>query len=114
MRKLIVYSSVFLLVLNLISKLIFSSYEMFNLGLTSMSIISSGGLLFCLTIGKINHAYQISLSFFYTLLMLIKLIISLVSPSSLENNLFIPILIGIFMFEVIFLMIVRYMRKFTK
>jgi len=111
MKKLIIISFIFLILLNIISKFIFTNYNFFNLILSSFSILSSGVLLFCLATGKINDAYKIGLTFLYLILLILKFVISILSPSSIENNYYFIGLLVFIIFEIILLMVVRYMRK---
>jgi len=111
MKKLIVISFICIIFLNVLSKFIFTNYDLFNMMLVNFSILSSGVLLYCLAVGKINDAYKIGLSFFYLFLLLVKFIISLLSHSTIENNYYFIVLLLIFISEVIFLLIVRYMKK---
>lgn len=111
MKKLIIISVISLIVLNVVAKLIFTGYELFNMILVTSSILSSGVLMYCLYAGKINDAYRIGLSFLYFFTLPVKAIISFLSPSMIENNYYFPVFISIILIETIFLLIVRYMRK---
>lgn len=111
MKKLILISFICLIFLNVVSKFIFTNYELFNMMLVNFSILSSGILLYCLSVCQINDAYKIGLSFIFLFLLLVKFIISLLSPSTIENNYYFIGLLVFVIFEVIFLLIVRYMRK---
>jgi len=111
MKKLIIISFTCFLLLNVASKFIFTNYDLFNLILSSFSFLSSGVLLFFLVTGNINDAYKIGLTFLYLILLILKFVISILSPSSIENNYYLLSLLLIIIFEFIFLLVVKYMKK---
>ena len=111
MKKLIIVSGIFFIVLNTVAYLIFSEYELFNNILVSFSILSSFSMMYILSNKKNADAYRIAMSFVYSFLGLVKIFISFYSKPTFADNISIIWILGIIFVEIILLFLIGHMNK---
>ena len=111
MKKLIIISGIFFIVLNTVAYLIFSMYALFNNILVSFSILSSFSMMYILSNKKNADAYRIAMSFVYSFLGLVKIFISFYSKPTFADNFSIIWILGIIFVEIILLFLIGYMNK---
>ena len=111
MKKIVIYLGVMLLLLNTLSSLIFENYNIFNFWLVTFSIITTTFFLFISNSKQNKDAQKISLTFVYSLMGIISVILSIKSPTEFKNNMIVLILSGIIIIELLILMVSQYVRK---
>lgn len=79
---------IILLVANLLFGLILPSYEVFNLFVSSLVIVATTALLFCLNVIILKDGFKISLHVLFSILGAIEFVLSLFSSKTFENNWF--------------------------
>lgn len=68
MKQIIIVIGIILLVANLLFGLILSSYEVFNLFVSSLVIVATTALLFCLNVVTLKDGFKISLHVLFPIL----------------------------------------------
>ena len=111
MKKIVLISGILLIGFNTISALILSIYPWFNYGLVDFSILSTTFLLFVLFQKANADAYRIFLTFLFSFLLLVKIYLSISSIQSWINNIWILAILSIVIFEILVLVLIKYMRK---
>ena len=96
---------IILLVANLLFGLILPSYEVFNLFVSSLVIVATTALLFCLNVITLKDGLKISLYVLFTILGCIEFVLSLFSSKTFENNWFLLVIILSFTVQSIILLI---------
>jgi hypothetical protein len=97
--------------LNSIAAIILADYKLFNMILVDLVIIVGSGFLLFLNQAKTSVAYKIGLSWFLCLTLLIKILLSLQSKATFENNTIIIWLLSITLVEIILISIVTMMSR---
>lgn len=98
MKKAILISTTILLVLNLLFGLILSSYEWFNVAVSSGIIILTGILSLTANRASIKDGFKVSLFLLFSLIGLIQYLCAIFMPSTFTDNWFliaIIILVGV-------------------
>jgi len=111
MKKLIIITAIFFIVLNTVAYLIFSIYDLFNNTLVNFSILSTFSILYILSNTKHADAYRIALSLIYSCLGLVKIVFSYYSKPTFSDNLIILSILGLIFIEIILLFLIKYMNK---
>lgn len=93
MKRIIIIIGVILLVANLLFGLILSSYEAFNLFVSSLVIVTTIALLFCLNVVTLKDGFKISLHILFFILGGIEFVLSLFSSQDFENNWFLLVIV---------------------
>ena len=93
MKQIIIIIGVILLIANLLFGLILSSYEAFNLFVSSLVIVITTALLFCLNVVTLKDGFKISLHVLFLILGGIEFALSLFSSKNLENNWFLLVIV---------------------
>lgn len=88
MKQIIIVIGIILLVANLLFGLILSSYEVFNLFVSSLIIVATTALLFCLNVMTLRNSFKISLYVLFSILGAIEFVLSLFLSKNFENNWF--------------------------
>lgn len=86
MKQIIIVIGIVLLVANLLFGLILSSYEVFNLFVSSLIIVATTALLFCLNVITLKDGFKISLHVLFFILGAIEFVLSLFLSKTFENN----------------------------
>ena len=111
MKKIVSFFGVLLLILNILSLLIFDNYNTFNFWLVTFSIISTTIFLFISNSKENKDAQKISLTFVYSLIGILLVLLSLKAPTGFKNNMIVFILIGIIIIELLIMIVSQYIRK---
>ena len=93
MKQIIIVIGIILLVANLLFGLILSSYEVFNLFVSSLVIVATTALLFCLNVIILKDGFKISLHVLFSILGAIEFVLSLFSSKTFENNWFLLVIV---------------------
>ena len=99
MKRITIVTTVVMLVLNLIAKLMFSNYHVFNLIVSSVIISHTGIVLYVLALAKISDGFRYSLSSIFVFIGLVGVIVSLFSCKTVEGNWLIFVLLAVMAFE---------------
>ena len=86
MKNLTLILGFFLLVLNVLIGLMYSSYKPFNLGLNSAVIIINTLMIYSLGIAQIKDGFRIPLVFLFLIAAIIEFILGFFVPESWKNN----------------------------
>ena len=93
MKQIIIVIGIILLVANLLFGLILSSYEVFNLFVSSLVIVATTALLFCLNVVTLKDGFKISLHVLFPILGGMEFVLSLFSTKTFENNWFLLVIV---------------------
>lgn len=93
MKQIIIVIGITLLVANLLFGLILSSYEVFNLFVSSLVIVATTALLFCLNVVTLKDGFKISLHVLFSILGGMEFVLSLFSAKTFENNWFLLVIV---------------------
>lgn len=107
MKQIIVVIGIILFVTNLLFGLVLSSYEAFNLIVSSLVIVSTTALLFCLNVLTLKDGFKISLYVLFSILGGVEFVLSLFSSKTFENNWFLLVIVLSFAMQSIILLITR-------
>ena len=102
MKKGLLIFGIILLISNILIGLIASSYETFNVCLTSVVIIATTLLLGWLSSSNLKDAFKISLTVLFSFLGLVEFVLGLIAPSQFENNWYLVVIIVLIIIESLF------------
>lgn len=105
MKKIIILSSIILLVANLLFGAILSFYGGYNVVLSSMVIVATGILLYLTDTIHLKDGYKISLMLLFTIAGALELILSLFAPNRVVDNWWLILVIILITIEVLLLII---------
>lgn len=105
MKKIIILSSIILLIANLLFGAILSFYGGFNVVLSSMVIVATGILLYLTDTIYLKDGYKISLILLFTIAGALELILSLFAPNQVVDNWWLILVIILITVEVLLLII---------
>ena len=105
MKKIIILSSIILLVANLLFGAILSFYGGYNVVLSSMVIVATGTLLYLTDTIHLKDGYKISLMLLFTIAGALELILSLFAPNRVVDNWWLILVIILITIEVLLLII---------
>lgn len=91
-----------MLISNILIGLIVSSYETFNVCLTSVVIVATTLLLGWLSSSNLKDAFKISLTVLFSFLGFVEFVLGLVAPSQFEDNWYLVIIIVLIIIESLF------------
>jgi hypothetical protein len=114
MKKIIIISTIILIVLNVIAKLIITNYDWFNLVLSSLVLVSNAILLYALSNPKIADGFRVAMSFIYSFVGALLFILSQFSIIPMQDNWIILVIIVVTGFEWMLLVLFRVVSKVTK
>ena len=107
MKRIVLFTCTTLLITNLLFGLLVSSYEWFNVLLSSGIIILFGIFMLLIGILQLKDGFKSSLYVLYPILGFIELILSLFSPNKIMDNWVIIVLTLIVVFQLILLFITK-------
>ena len=107
MRRIVLFTCTTLLITNFLFGLLVSSYEWFNVLLSSGIIILFGIFMLLIGILQLKDGFKSSLYVLYPILGFIELILSLFSPNKIMDNWVIIVLTLIVVFQLILLFITK-------
>lgn len=102
MKKGLLIFGIILLISNILIGLIVSSYETFNVCLTSVVIVATTLLLGWLSSSNLKDAFKISLTVLFSFLGLVEFVLGLVAPSQFEDNWYLVVIIVLIIIESLF------------
>ncbi len=102
MKKGLLIFGIILLISNILIGLIVSSYETFNVCLTSVVIVATTLLLGWLSSSNLKDAFKISLTVLFSFLGFVEFVLGLVAPSQFEDNWYLVIIIVLIIIESLF------------
>ena len=105
MKRIIILSTIVLLVMNLLFGAILSFYSGFNVAISSSVIAVTGLLLYLTDTIHLKDGYKISLLLIFGIGGLLEYVLSLVAPNRLTDNWWLILVIGLMAAEAIFLII---------
>ena len=86
MKKVILLSSVALLLVNILVGLLLSAYDTFNVIATSIIILLTAGLLYATTVIQLKDAFRVSLSIIFAFVGLVLYLLLLFAPHHIQDN----------------------------
>lgn len=107
MKRIVLFTCTTLLITNFLFGLLVSSYEWFNVLLSSGIIILFGIFMLLIGILQLKDGFRLSLYVLYPILGFIELILSLFSPNKIMDNWVIIVLTLIVVFQLILLFITK-------
>lgn len=107
MKRIVLFTCTTLLITNFLFGLLVSSYEWFNVLLSSGIIILFGIFMLLIGILQLKDGFKSSLYVLYPILGFIELILSLFSPNKIMDNWVIIVLTLIVVFQLILLFITK-------
>ena len=107
MKRIVLFTCTTLLITNFLFGLLLSSYEWFNVLLSSGIIILFGIFMLLIGILQLKDGFRSSLYVLYPILGFIELILSLFSPNKIMDNWVIIVLTLIVVFQLILLFITK-------
>lgn len=105
MKRVIILSSVVLLIVNLLFWAIHSFYGGYNAVISSVVIAVTGLLLYLTDSINLRDGYKVSLLLIFSVVGLIEFILSLIAPNRLTDNWWLILVIGLMAAEAILLII---------
>lgn len=105
MKKIIILSSIILLVANLLFGAILSFYGGYNVVLSSIVIVATGILLYLADTIHLKDGYKISLMLLFSIAGALELILSLFAPNRVVDNWWLILVIIMITVEVLLLII---------
>lgn len=105
MKKIIILSSVVLLVANLLFGAILSFYGGCNVALSSAVIVVTGILLFLTDTINLKDGYKVSLMLLFAIAGVLEFVLSLIAPNRITDNWWLILVIALIAIEVIMLII---------
>ncbi len=105
MKKIIILSSIVLLVANLLFGLILSFYGGCNVAMSSFVIVGTGLLLYLIHSINLKDGYKVSLTFLFTIVGCLEFVLSLIAPNRFTDNWWLIIVILLMVFEAIMLIV---------
>ena len=111
MKKVILFSSAALLVVNILAGLIMSAYESFNIVATSAIILITMGLLYATTVIQLKDAFRVSLCMIFAFVGLILFLLMLFSPHQIQDNWAMIVALVLIIIEIIVLYIAHGVSK---
>lgn len=105
MKKSIIVIASILLAVNLMLGLLLSSFALFNIIFSSITIIATGFIIYLLKQIKLKDAFIVSLTFIFSVLGIITYILSLLSSSHIQDNICVIITVLIWAIEAIIIIL---------
>ena len=105
MKRIILLSSCILLIMNLLFGAILSSYNVFNIIVSSIVIVATGVLLYVADSIHLKDGFKVSLMLLFSMGGVIEFILSLIAPNHFADNWWLIVTIGLMATEVILLII---------
>ena len=105
MKRIILLSSCILLIMNLLFRAILSSYNVFNIIVSSIVIMATGVLLYVADSIHQKDGFKVSLMLLFSMGGVIEFILSLIAPNHFTDNWWLILAIGLMAAEIILLII---------
>lgn len=114
MKRLIILTTIILLVVNGVLGLILTAYQSTNVYLNSAVILLSGIILWVVSSTHLNDAFKISLTSLFAIIGGIEYILGFFAPTEWSNNWFAIIMIAILAIEIILVLLTNYVTNKNK
>lgn len=114
MKRLIILTTIILLVVNGVFGLILTAYQSTNVYLNSAVILLSGIVLWVVSSTNLKDAFKISLTSLFAVVGGIEYILAFFAPSEWSNNWFAIIVIAILAIEIILVLLTYYVTNKNK
>lgn len=111
MKKVILFSSVALLVANILAGLLLSAYDTFNVVASSIIVVLTAVLLYATTAIQIKDAFRVSLNIIFAFIGLTLYIMMLFAPHHIKDNWAVIVSIVLFIIEIIVLYLANWISK---
>lgn len=114
MKKAIIVITIILMAINLLFGFLLTGFEPFNVGFTTIVILVNGILLYVLQSVTMKDAFAITLTFLFSFIGIILYVLGLLSPDSIEDNVFVIATIIFLVIEIVILFICSLTSKSIK
>lgn len=114
MKRLIILTTIILLVVNGLFGLIISAYQSTNVYLNSVVILLGGIVLWAVTSTQLKDAYKISLTSLFVIVGIIEFVLGLFAPTEWSNNWFVILLIAVLAVENIIILLTNFVTNKNK
>lgn len=98
------------LLLNIVCGVIFPQYNVWNVVMTSVVIISNA-VLILVALSILNDAFKISISFIFSFFCIVESILSVLSPQQVELNFYILGICLLLIFQLILLICAKFTQR---
>ena len=111
MKRLIILTTIILLVVNGLLGLILTAYHSTNIYLNTVVILLSGIVLWIITSMKLKDAFKVSLISLFTIVGTIEYILGFFAPTEWSNNWFTIFMIVVLAIEIIIVLSTNYVTN---
>ncbi|MBO4810219.1 MAG: hypothetical protein J5552_01495 [Prevotella sp.] len=111
MKKLIILTTIILLVVNGLLGLILTAYQSTNVYLNSAVILLGGIVLWVVSSTHLKDAFKISLTSLFTIVGGIEYFLGFFAPTEWSNNWFAILVITVFAIEIIFVLLTNFVTN---
>ena len=111
MKRLIIFTTIILLVVNGLIGFIITAYPPTNVYLNSAVILLNGIILWMVSSMQLKNAFKISLSSIFAIVGGVEYVIGFFAPTKLSNNWFVILVIVIIAIEVIVVLMTNYITN---
>jgi hypothetical protein len=111
MKRLIILTTIILLVANGLLGLILTAYQSINVYLNSAVILLSGIVLWVVSSTHLKDAFKISLTSLFAVVGGIEYILGFFAPNEWTNNWFAILVIAILAIEIVFVILTNYVTN---
>lgn len=114
MKKIVIFTYAALFITNILFGLLLSSYELFNVFISSGIIILTGVFMLLIGILQLKDGFKSSLYVTYPILGFIEIVLSIFSPNRITDNWMIIVITLIVVFQLILLFITKVISNIIK
>ena len=114
MNKTIVYIGLSFLIINILLWLMLSRYLSFNMMVNSAVIVINSVLIWLLWKTKQKTAFALSLTFLFSIIGVIQLVLGGLAPESFQDNMKLLAILVLLIIEIIFFVIINTISKNIK
>lgn len=114
MKKTILFSTIAVLVVNILAGLLLSGYHTFNIVATSVVVVLTAALMFITECITMKDAFRVSLPFTFAILGVIMFLLMLFSKHQLQDNWRIIVSLVILLIEVVILFVTNIISQHIK
>lgn len=114
MKKIILLSGLVLLLMNVLFGLILSSFDGYDVVISSVVIMVTTLLLYLTTVIQLKDGYKISLALLFLIAGVFEYVLSLYAPNHFKDNWWLIVVILFMAFEIILLIVTNTISKKIK
>ena len=111
MKRLIILTTIILLVVNGLLGLILTAYQSTNVYLNTAVILLSGIVLWVVSSTHLKDAFKISLTSLFAIAGSIEYILGFFAPNEWSNNWYVIIVIAILAIEIVFILLTNFVTN---